>query len=183
MASVPDNTFDFVNSSHCLEHLEDPLLGLRNWLRVLKPGGYIVALVPDEDLYEQRVWPSTNNRDHKHTFTILKSSSWNEKSISLLRLFAELGPDVRVEKIELQNATFRYDMPRYDQTMTPIGECAIEFVLRKAGPEEVAAGGPVWDHAQPSEDLRIHYNQYRDDYAAMKNGNSSAPPFTNRSPL
>lgn len=183
MESVPDNTFDFVNSSHCLEHLQDPLQGLRNWLRVVKPGGYVVALVPDEDLYEQRVWPSTNNRDHKHTFTILKSSSWSEKSISLLHLFTELGPNVRVEKIELQNATFRYDLPRYDQTMTPIGECAIEFVLYKAGPEEVAAGGLVWDHAQPDEAIRIHYNQYRDDYSAMKKGNSSAPPFTNRSPL
>ena len=24
MASVPDNTYDFVHSSHCLEHLTDP---------------------------------------------------------------------------------------------------------------------------------------------------------------
>jgi SAM-dependent methyltransferase len=179
MASVPDNTFDFVNSSHCLEHLQDPVEGLRNWLRIVKPGGYVVALVPDEDLYEQGVWPSTNNLDHKHTFTILKASSWSPKSISLLRMFTELGADVRVEKVELQNATYRYALPRYDQTVTPIGECAIEFVLRKAGPEEVAHGGNILGTEQPPQDLRIHYNQYRDDYAAMKNGNSARPPFTN----
>jgi len=183
MASVPDNSFDFVNSSHCLEHLQNPLEGLRNWLRILKPGGYLIALVPDEDLYEQGIWPSTNNKDHKHTFTILKSHSWSERSISLLGLFAELGPDVRCEKIELQNASFRYELPRYDQTMTPIGECAIEFVLRKAGPEEVNAGGPIWGTQQPPEEQRIHFNQYRDDYEAMKRGNSSRAPFTNEDPL
>ena len=34
MAGVPDNSLDFVHSSHCLEHLNDPTEGLRNWLRI-----------------------------------------------------------------------------------------------------------------------------------------------------
>jgi hypothetical protein len=103
--------------------------------------------------------------------------------MNLLKLFEELGPEVCVEKIELQNSSFRYGLPRYDQTLTPIAECGIEFVLRKASPEEIARGGPIWNGEQPNEEQRIHFNQYRDDYASMKNGNSSRPPFTNTDPL
>lgn len=183
METVADDSFDFVNSSHCLEHLRDPAEGLRNWLRIVKPGGYIVALVPDEDLYEQGIFPSTNNLDHKHTFTIFKEKSWSPASINLLTLFAQLGPQARVERIEQLNSSFRYALPRYDQTVTPIGECAIEFVLRKASAEEVKAGGTVWTAAQPSAEMRVHYNQYRDDYRNLKSGNSAHPPFTNESPL
>lgn len=183
LATISDDSLDFVHSSHCLEHLIDPVEGLRNWLRVVRPGGFVVVLVPDEDLYEQGVWPSTNNLDHKHTFTIFKHASWSPASISLLQLFQDLGPEVYVEKIELQNSSFRYNLPRYDQTLTPIAECGIEFVLRKASSDEVARGGPIWNSEQPTAKQRIHFNQYRDDYAAMKKGNSNRPPFTNTDPL
>ena len=65
MSGVPDNHFDFVHSSHCLEHLIDPTAGLRAWLRVVRKGGHVIVTVPDEDLYEQGTFPSTFNRDHK----------------------------------------------------------------------------------------------------------------------
>lgn len=93
--------------------------------------------MPDEDLYEQGVFPSTFNADHKHTFTIHKRSSWSSKSINVTELLAEVTADVEVLKIELMNATYRYHInrltaeQRFDQTLTPVGECAIEFVLRK----------------------------------------------------
>ena len=32
MKGVADGVFDFVHSSHCLEHLVDPAEGMRNWL-------------------------------------------------------------------------------------------------------------------------------------------------------
>ena len=75
LSGVRDNSVDFIVSSHCLEHLVDPLEGLRNWIRVLKPGGHLIVTIPDEDLYEQGQWPSNNNLDHKHTFTVNKNSS------------------------------------------------------------------------------------------------------------
>lgn len=183
MDSVPDETFDFVNSSHCLEHLRDPAEGLRNWLRILKPGGYVIGLIPDEDLYEQGVFPSDRNLDHKHTFTIYKKKSWSESSLNLFDLFSALGPEVRVERVELLNSTFRYELPRFDQTVTPVGECAIEFVLRKASSAEVEKGGPSWNKPQPPAEFRRHFNQYRDDYARMKAGNPLFPPFENEEEL
>jgi SAM-dependent methyltransferase len=71
LANVDDESFDFLFSSHCLEHVRDPVEGLDNWIRVVRPGGHLVISVPDEDLYEQGTWPSTFNSDHKMTFTVL----------------------------------------------------------------------------------------------------------------
>ncbi len=41
-----DNSFDLLWSSHCLEHSFSPLLALREWLRVIKPGKYLAVSVP-----------------------------------------------------------------------------------------------------------------------------------------
>lgn len=183
MQGVADNTFDFINSSHCLEHLRNPVEGLRNWLRVVKPGGYVIVLIPDEDLYEQGVFPSTFNTDHKHTFTLHKEKSWSGCSVNVLQLLCGLGSQAQVEKVELLTASYRFDLPRYDQTATPVGECAIEFIIRKAQQKEIETGGRDRSGQQPSAQLRVHYNQYRDDYLRMKEANSAQPPFTNEGPL
>jgi SAM-dependent methyltransferase len=137
MQGVPDLQFDFVHSSHCLEHLRNPFEALNQWLRILKTGGHLVCIVPDEDLYEQGVFPSTYNADHKHTFTIHKQQSWSSASINLTELLAQLSPHASLLKLELKDATYRYQLPsliqqaRFDQTLTPIGESGIEFILRK----------------------------------------------------
>jgi SAM-dependent methyltransferase len=44
---VPDETLDFVFSSHVFEHLANPLGHLVHWHRKLKPEGLILAVVPD----------------------------------------------------------------------------------------------------------------------------------------
>jgi SAM-dependent methyltransferase len=141
LKGVPDASLDFVHSSHCLEHVEDPREALHHWLRVLKPGGHLIVVVPDEDLYEQGVFPSTFNPDHRWTFTVQKLSSWSDRSINLMSLLAELAGRAQTLKIEVLDATFRFDLPRVDQTMTPIAECSVEFVLRKLPASEVRAGG------------------------------------------
>jgi SAM-dependent methyltransferase len=152
MAGVPDNSFDFVHSSHCLEHLNDPMAGLVNWLRILKPGGHLIVLVPDEDLYEQGQFPSRRNPDHKFTFTIHKTSSWSKSSLNLIALLEQLGPTAQLLRLELLDATYRFALPPLDQTQTPIGECAIEFVIRKRPSEEIAAGGRTPSSGQLSAD-------------------------------
>jgi SAM-dependent methyltransferase len=164
MAGVPDESLDFVHSSHCLEHVHDPHETLRNWMRILKPGGHLIVMIPDEDLYEQGTFPSTFNADHKCTLTILKSRSWSQRSVNVLDLLREVGPDADIQYLKLLNASYRYGLPRVDQTMTPIGESAIEFVIRKRTAVEVAVGGrlprpapqsqpPV---AMPARPERVH---------------------------
>lgn len=44
---VEDSSLDFIFSSHVFEHLANPLGHLEIWRRKLKPGGRIVAVVPD----------------------------------------------------------------------------------------------------------------------------------------
>ena len=177
---VTDNSFDFAHSSHCLEHLVDPHEGLKNWLRIVRPGGYLVVTVPDEDLYEQGVFPSTFNKDHKWTFTIFKHKSWSNRSINILDLVRDLGEGAELVRLEQLSATYRFDLPRYDQTLTPVGECGIEFVIRKRTSDETADCGR-WRRptVQPERETRLHLNQHRDDMQAMKQNNNGHPPFTN----
>lgn len=133
--------FDFVHSSHCLEHLDDPSQALQNWFRVLKPDGYLVIMVPDEDMYEQGEFPSTWNGDHKFTFTISKKNSWSPKSINILDLLETLDENHEIIKIQKLDASYRYNIPRFDQSLTPIGECGIEIIIRKRPEKEVEDGG------------------------------------------
>jgi predicted SAM-dependent methyltransferase len=141
LKSLKDESLDFVHSSHCLEHMRDPREALHHWLRVLKRGGHLVVVIPDEDMYEQGVFPSTFNSDHKWTFTMHKAQSWSEKSINLLQLLAEFGEAAQVLKVEQLDATFRFNAQRFDQTLTPVGESALEFVMRKLTPNEVTYKG------------------------------------------
>lgn len=43
---VPDASTDFVLHSHVWEHLPNPLAALDEWVRVVKSGGFIFAIVP-----------------------------------------------------------------------------------------------------------------------------------------
>jgi SAM-dependent methyltransferase len=133
LANVVDESFDFLYSSHCLEHLRDPAEALENWLRVMRPGGHLIINVPDEDLYEQGQWPSRFNSDHKLTFTIAKPASWSPVSINLLDLLGPLRGKVEIVSLQLLDQGYRYaSMPRgVDQTRAPMAECSIEFILRK----------------------------------------------------
>lgn len=139
--SVADNTYDFVHSSHCLEHLIDPVIALRNWVRVCKPGGHLVIVVPDEDLYEQGVWPSTFNPDHKWTFTTGKRTSWSPRSVNLAHLLEPVLDQVTILRTELLDMAFFYGLQRIDQTGFISGECAIEMVLRRNTADDMARHG------------------------------------------
>jgi hypothetical protein len=162
----------------------DPATALSNWLRVIKPGGYLVVTVPDEDLYEQGVFPSAFNKDHKWTFTMFKEKSWSPNSINVVSLVQKLGASADLVKLELVDSTYRYNLPRYDQTLAPVGECCIEVIIRKRSSAELADGGQLPNaDAKVSEELRIHLNQYRDDHNTLKSANPSQPPFGNKNQL
>ena len=145
LASVADSSLDFVHSSHCLENMRHPREALHHWLRVLKPAGHAVITVPDEDLYEQGAFPSTFNTDHKWTFTMHKATSWSAKSVNLMDILTQFSDIAQVVKIEQLDATFRFGLPRIDQTLTPVAECALEFILRKRPANEIARKGRYAD--------------------------------------
>jgi SAM-dependent methyltransferase len=141
MATVADDTFDFVHSSHCLEHLHNPYEAFGNWIRICKPGGFIITTIPDEDLYEQGGWPSTFNGDHKTSWTILKKQSWSPVSKNVFDLLSYFCDKIEVIKVDLINAAFVYDTHRFDQTYHGNSECAVEFIVRKRPEDEVVRKG------------------------------------------
>jgi len=59
--------FDFIFSSHALEDIQDTKSTLTEWLRVIKPGGYLVLYCPDKQYYYNLDDPRHNQR-HKHDF-------------------------------------------------------------------------------------------------------------------
>ena len=51
---ISSQSYDFVYSSHLLEHIEDHKAALKEWWRIIKPGGHLVLYLPHKDLYPQR---------------------------------------------------------------------------------------------------------------------------------
>jgi SAM-dependent methyltransferase len=48
LASVSDGSLDFVIANHMIEHCQNPIFTIENWLRVLKSGGVLYMAVPDK---------------------------------------------------------------------------------------------------------------------------------------
>jgi SAM-dependent methyltransferase len=48
ISKVSDNAYDFVFSSHCLEHIANPMKAVQEWLRILKPEGHLIIVVPEK---------------------------------------------------------------------------------------------------------------------------------------
>jgi len=59
LASLPDDAYDFVLSCNSLEHIANPIRALREWLRVTKPGGHLLLVLPNRH----------NNFDHRRPVT------------------------------------------------------------------------------------------------------------------
>lgn len=82
--------------------MQSPLHSIQEWWKLLKPGGHLIVIVPDEDLYEQEISPSISNPDHKATFTISKRTSWSTRSFNMLNLAKSL-PDGELISLQLQD--------------------------------------------------------------------------------
>lgn len=129
--------YDFVFSSHTLEHMHDPKHALREWYELVKPGGHLIVIVPDEDLYEQGCFPSRFNADHKFTFTLSKVRSWSPKSINVIELVNSLGGELK--GVELQDHGFdrkliNFSGSRFSRRLGRLGE---RWVQRLPGAENL----------------------------------------------
>jgi SAM-dependent methyltransferase len=100
-------SYDCVNSSHCLEHMIDVPEAISNWWKLVKPGGYMVTVVPHEDLYEQGIWPSIFNLDHKATFRLNNKYSWSPVSYDIYSLSENL-PNATFISAEVQDTNYDY---------------------------------------------------------------------------
>lgn len=135
MAGISDSHFDFVYSSHCLEHMREVPEALRNWTRILKPGGWLYVVVPDYVLYEKLTWPSRFNRDHKQSFSnfisrsaVVRPNHWHMDQ-DLVPLLRELGLTQTTWALESHN--FNFNAGSFDQTVKD-AVAQLYFVAQKA---------------------------------------------------
>jgi len=123
-------SYDFVYSSHCLEHLQDPASALRSWFDLVRPSGFLILVVPDEDLYEQGNWPSRFNADHKWTFTVRKRQSWSPRSINVVDMYLDSLSAFSFIRISLLDDNYDYAIANVDQSAGE-AEVGIEVVIQK----------------------------------------------------
>jgi GT2 family glycosyltransferase/SAM-dependent methyltransferase len=62
LGNIGSEKYDFVLSSHCIEHIANPFQAISEWIRVLKADGFLVMVVPHKD----------GTFDHKRTVTTLQ---------------------------------------------------------------------------------------------------------------
>jgi SAM-dependent methyltransferase len=62
---IDGDGYDFVFSSHCLEHLDDPVKAIEHWRSKLRTGGVLFLYLPHPDM---EYWLPQNNRKHRHVF-------------------------------------------------------------------------------------------------------------------
>lgn len=63
MGPLDGGLWDYIFSSHCLEHLEDPVAALEHWRSRLRRGGVLFVYLPHPDM---RYWRPENCRKHRH---------------------------------------------------------------------------------------------------------------------
>jgi predicted SAM-dependent methyltransferase len=128
MESVPDNTYDLVYNSHLLQHLDRPELAIMNWMRITKPGGYLIMAVPHRDLYERQTkMPSKWVKDHK--FFIMPDEETLPDTRSLKHLI-EVGCrnfKYKIISIETNDTSNNKDRPEEHGN----GEYQIEAIIQK----------------------------------------------------
>lgn len=61
LSMITDNSYQFLLSSNCLEHVANPIKALFEWRRVVQPGGVIVLVLPNK----------ISNFDHRRPTTSL----------------------------------------------------------------------------------------------------------------
>ncbi len=63
--TLPEGLYDYIFSSHTLEHVADYVRALEGWKAHLKPGGVLFLYLPHPDM---EYWLPQNNRKHLHLF-------------------------------------------------------------------------------------------------------------------
>jgi SAM-dependent methyltransferase len=126
LQGLEDWKYDFVYSSHTLEHMQDAGVALVNWWRLLKPGGFLILYIPDRDLYEKKTTlPSGWNEDHKTFFLLDRDES--PDTIGVLPLISRSlrGFEIEYAKRCGEGCTIMDPLAHSD------GEYSIEVVIRK----------------------------------------------------
>lgn len=106
---LPDSSADVITLLEVLEHLDDPTRALRETYRVMKPGGTIIVLVPNEQslLYRAvwwlwvrtfgRVWRDSHSYrfNRENLVSMLREAGFRVKTVKNINLWLILAVGVK----------------------------------------------------------------------------------------
>lgn len=105
---VQNNYYDFVYSSHCLEHIKSPKNALNEWIRILKPGGLLILHLPHKYFYPN-VRDKEGNAAHWFDFT----------------------PDDIIHLLYKINGTYTISVVTFAEHVTPRWEKIVSYPSKK----------------------------------------------------
>lgn len=114
--TFPDESFQLITASDVLEHLPDAPQAIREWWRVLKPGGSVIVFVPAfQFLWSEHDEINKHFRRYRraelrqlladHGFTVTRSSYWNFLlfgPVSVIRLVKRILPQPRDHRSDIR---------------------------------------------------------------------------------
>jgi predicted SAM-dependent methyltransferase len=107
LASFQDGSQDFVIACHLIEHTEDPIGTLKNWIRVIKDGGILYLAVPHRDFTFDKDRPLTTfehlQQDHQNGPEWSRKGHFEEWAAKVNGL---KGEDARKRVIELMSMNY-----------------------------------------------------------------------------
>jgi SAM-dependent methyltransferase len=108
--TVQSDLVDIVISNHCLEHTIEPFQTLKEILRVLRPGGIFVLIVPFDDYRNRKnkLWKPRDKDNHLYTWS----------PMNLGNLLQEAG--FEVEQINIHTRAWS---PKFFWVYHIFGEC------------------------------------------------------------
>jgi SAM-dependent methyltransferase len=128
----PDQSQDAVYSSHCLEHVDNSLATLAEWFRVLRIGGYMVIVVPHQQLYEKTLYHPSRFAGYGHRRFYLPNVLLTEIQQAL-----PYG-EWRLRHMVDNDAGFDYNLPATQHSAGCYEiECVIERIARPAYIDEM----------------------------------------------
>jgi len=100
-----DNEWDFVISSHVFEHFWDPIKALKEWLRVIKPGGYVFMIVPHKERTFDRSRKRTTLQEliNRHTGDLIDPKTYGHHSVWITEDALELCKYLNLNVVEYQD--------------------------------------------------------------------------------
>jgi len=100
-----DNKWDFVVSSHVLEHVWDPIKGIKEWIRVIKPGGYVFMIVPHKERTFDKIRKRTTLQEliERHRALLPDPQTHAHHSAWITEDLLELCEYLNLNVVEYQN--------------------------------------------------------------------------------
>lgn len=139
LATFADATLDFVIANHVLEHIEDPVEALENWLRVLRDGGILFLALPDArrtyDAPRERTSVEHVLRDHRDGPHNSRRAHYEEWA----RILDAVPPEriaARAEEFAAQDARHHFHVWELEGFLALLHALALPCVLELAQTNE-----------------------------------------------